>query len=102
STPHCIPAPPVFLFSASRRPPHTTLFPYTTLFRSFANMTAGHILILSLTGLIIVFETAWVALGFVPMTLFIYVIEILVAFLQAYIFTLLSALFVGMALHQEH
>jgi len=70
--------------------------------RLFANMTAGHILILSLTGLIIVFKTAWVALGFVPMTLFIYVIEVLVAFLQAYIFTLLSALFVGMAIHQEH
>jgi F-type H+-transporting ATPase subunit a len=70
--------------------------------RLFANMTAGHILILSLTGLIIVFKTAWVALGFLPMTLFIYVIEVLVAFLQAYIFTLLSALFVGMAIHQEH
>jgi F-type H+-transporting ATPase subunit a len=70
--------------------------------RLFANMTAGHILILSLTGLIIVFKTAWVALGFVPMTLFIYLIEVLVAFLQAYIFTLLSALFVGMAIHQEH
>lgn len=70
--------------------------------RLFANMTAGHILILSLTGLIVVFKTAWVALGFVPMTLFIYLIEILVAFLQAYIFTLLSALFVGMAIHQEH
>jgi F-type H+-transporting ATPase subunit a len=70
--------------------------------RLFANMTAGHILLLSLTGLIIVFETAWVALGFVPMTLFIYLIEVLVAFLQAYIFTLLSALFVGMAIHQEH
>ena len=70
--------------------------------RLFANMTAGHILILSLTGLIIVFETAWVAIGFVPMTLFIYIIEVLVAFLQAYIFTLLSALFVGMAIHQEH
>lgn len=70
--------------------------------RLFANMTAGHILLLSLTGLIVVFETAWVALGFVPMTLFIYLIEVLVAFLQAYIFTLLSALFVGMAIHQEH
>ncbi len=70
--------------------------------RLFANMTAGHILLLSLTGLIIVFKTAWVALGFLPMTLFIYMIEVLVAFLQAYIFTLLSALFVGMALHQEH
>lgn len=70
--------------------------------RLFANMTAGHILILSLTGLIIVFKTAWVAIGFLPMTLFIYVIEVLVAFLQAYIFTLLSALFVGMAIHQDH
>jgi F-type H+-transporting ATPase subunit a len=70
--------------------------------RLFANMTAGHILLLSLTGLIVVFKTAWVALGFVPMTLFIYMIEVLVAFLQAYIFTLLSALFVGMAIHQEH
>ncbi|MDB5051281.1 MAG: synthase subunit [Fibrobacteres bacterium] len=70
--------------------------------RLFANMTAGHILLLSLTGLIIVFKTTLVAFGFVPMTLFIYLIEVLVAFLQAYIFTLLSALFVGMALHQEH
>lgn len=70
--------------------------------RLFANMTAGHTLIFALTGLIIVFKTAWVAIGFLPMTLFIYMIEILVACLQAYIFTLLSALFVGMALHQEH
>lgn len=70
--------------------------------RLFANMTAGHILLLSLTGLIVVFKTAWVALGFAPMTLFIYLIEVLVAFLQAYIFTLLSALFVGQAIHQEH
>jgi F-type H+-transporting ATPase subunit a len=70
--------------------------------RLFANMTAGHILILSLTGLIIVFKSYFVAVGFLPMTLFIYLIEVLVAFLQAYIFTLLSALFVGMAIHQEH
>jgi F-type H+-transporting ATPase subunit a len=70
--------------------------------RLFANMTAGHILILSLTGLIIVFKTYFVAIGFLPMTLFVYLIEVLVAFLQAYIFTLLSALFVGMAIHQEH
>ncbi len=70
--------------------------------RLFGNMTAGHILLLSLTGLIIVFKTVWVAFGFLPMTLFIYCIEVLVAFLQAYIFTLLSALFVGMAIHQDH
>lgn len=72
--------------------------------RLFANMTAGHILILSLTGLIIVFKNVWYAAapGFSAMTLFIYMIEVLVACLQAYIFTLLSALFVGMAIHQEH
>ena len=70
--------------------------------RLFANMTAGHILIFSLMGLIAVFKSYWVVPGFSAMTLFIYIIEVLVAFLQAYIFTLLSALFVGMALHQEH
>jgi F-type H+-transporting ATPase subunit a len=70
--------------------------------RLFANMTAGHILIFSLMGLIAVFKSYLVVLPFGGMTLFIYLIEILVAFLQAYIFTLLSALFVGMAIHQDH
>ncbi len=70
--------------------------------RLFANMTAGHVLILSLLGLIVVFKSYLAAGAFVPFTLFIYLIEILVAFLQAYVFTLLASLFVGMAVHQEH
>jgi F-type H+-transporting ATPase subunit a len=70
--------------------------------RLFANMTAGHVLIMSLLGLIIVFKTALASLAFVPFTLFIYMIEVLVAFLQAYVFTLLASLFVGSAIHQEH
>ena len=70
--------------------------------RLFANMTAGHVLILSLLGLTAVFKSYWVAPPFLGFTLFIYLIEILVAFLQAYVFTLLSSLFVGMALNQEH
>ena len=70
--------------------------------RLFANMTAGHVLILSLLGLIVVFKSYAAAGAFVPFTLFIYLIEILVAFLQAYVFTLLASLFVGMAVHQEH
>ena len=70
--------------------------------RLFANMTAGHVLILSLLGLIVAFKSVASAAAFVPFTLFIYLIEILVAFLQAYVFTLLASLFVGMAVHQEH
>jgi F-type H+-transporting ATPase subunit a len=70
--------------------------------RLFANMTAGHVLIFSLLGLIGVFKSYMAAIPFVPFTLFIYLIEILVAFLQAYVFTLLASLFVGMAIHQEH
>jgi F-type H+-transporting ATPase subunit a len=70
--------------------------------RLFANMTAGHALIFSLLGLIIVFKSHLAAIPLVPFTLFIYLIEILVAFLQAYIFTLLAGLFIGQAVHQEH
>jgi F-type H+-transporting ATPase subunit a len=70
--------------------------------RLFANLTAGHALIFSLLGLIIVFKSHLAAVPLVPFTLFIYLIEILVAFLQAYIFTLLSGLFIGQAVHQEH
>jgi F-type H+-transporting ATPase subunit a len=70
--------------------------------RLFANMTAGHALIFSLLGLIIVFKSHFAAAPMIPFTLFIYLIEILVAFLQAYIFTLLASLFIGQAVHQEH
>ena len=70
--------------------------------RLFANMTAGHALIFSLLGLIIVFKSHFAAVPLVPFTIFIYLIEILVAFLQAYIFTLLAGLFIGQAVHQDH
>ena len=70
--------------------------------RLFANMTAGHALIFSLLGLIVVFKSHFAAVPMIPFTLFIYLIEILVAFLQAYIFTLLASLFIGQAVHQEH
>lgn len=70
--------------------------------RLFANLTAGHALIFSLLGLIVVFKSHLAAIPLVPFTLFIYLIEILIAFLQAYIFTLLASLFIGQAVHQEH
>lgn len=75
--------------------------PFALMIRLFANITAGHIIILSLISLIFIFENAaWAGLS-VPFALFMNVLELLVAALQAYIFTLLSALFIGMAV-EEH
>lgn len=68
--------------------------------RLFANMLAGHIVIFSLIGLVVLMGA--VALPAVVLAVFIYVLEILVAFLQAYIFTLLSAMFIGQTYHPEH
>lgn len=78
--------------------------PFALMIRLFANMTAGHVVVMTLLGLIVVFQN-WVAgPAFFGFTIFISIIEILVAFLQAYIFTLLSALYIGMAVeeHDEH
>jgi F-type H+-transporting ATPase subunit a len=78
--------------------------PVALMIRLFANITAGHIIILSLLGLIFILEHAGVAGISVPFALFITVLELLVAFLQAFIFTILSALFIGMAVkeHEHH
>jgi F-type H+-transporting ATPase subunit a len=76
--------------------------PFALCIRLFANMTAGHVVILSLLGLIFVFKTVLVSPISIGFSLFIYLLEILVALLQAYIFTTLTALFTGMAIHQEH
>jgi F-type H+-transporting ATPase subunit a len=75
--------------------------PFALMIRLFANITAGHIIILSLISLIFIFETAWASIASVPFVIFMSCIELLVALLQAYIFTLLSALFIGLAV-QEH
>ena len=75
--------------------------PIALMIRLFANMLAGHIVIISLISLIFIFNTIWIAPVSVGFALFIDVIEVLVVFLQAYVFTILSALFIGMAV-QEH
>lgn len=75
--------------------------PFALMIRLFANMTAGHIVILSLLSLTFIFKSIALAPASVALTLFIYVIKVLVAFLQAYIFALLTALFVGQAV-EEH
>jgi F-type H+-transporting ATPase subunit a len=75
--------------------------PFALMIRLFANMTAGHIVVMSLIGLIYVFKNVIAGVAFPFLTLVIYLLEVLVAFLQAYIFTMLSALFIGMAV-QDH
>jgi F-type H+-transporting ATPase subunit a len=72
------------------------------MIRLFANITAGHIIVISLVSIIFVNKSiAWSGLS-VPMTLFISALELLVAALQAYIFTMLSALFIGQAVQDDH
>ncbi|MEE9349908.1 MAG: F0F1 ATP synthase subunit A [Flavobacteriaceae bacterium] len=76
--------------------------PVSLMIRLFANITAGHIIVLSLIGLIFVLKTVWVAPVSVAFTLFISVIEILVTAIQAYIFTMLTSLYIGAAIEEEH
>jgi F-type H+-transporting ATPase subunit a len=82
--------------------------PFALMIRLFANMIAGHIIIISLISLIFIFGAmnkgmGW---GFSPLSvafvIFIYFIEILIAFLQAYIFTNLTAVFIGQAFEGSH
>ena len=79
--------------------------PFALLIRLFANMTAGHFVVMSLIALMITMKAAFGPVASTGMSLllalFISVIEILVAFLQAFIFTMLSSLFIGMAV-EEH
>lgn len=83
--------------------------PFALCIRLFANMASGKVLIYSIIGLIFVFYnlfgsgiaygTSWL---WVLFALFIFVIKVVVAFLQAYIFTMLSSLFIGLAVAEHH
>lgn len=75
--------------------------PFALLIRLFANMSAGHIVVMSLIALIFYFKNVIAGVAFPFLTFVIYLLEILVAFLQAYIFTMLSAVYFGMA-NEEH
>lgn len=70
--------------------------------RLFANMNAGHIVLFAFLGLIIIFKSFFVSPVSIGFGVFVYFLELLVAFIQAYIFTVLSALFIGMSVNPEH
>lgn len=76
--------------------------PIALMIRMFANITAGHIIVLALISIIFVFRSVAVAPASVAFVVFMDILELLVAVLQAYIFTLLSALFIGSAIEEHH
>jgi F-type H+-transporting ATPase subunit a len=80
--------------------------PFSLMIRLFANITAGHAVVMGLIAIVFLFQQQLsvggsIGISFV-LTLFISVIELLVAFLQAFIFTMLSSLFIGMAVEEHH
>jgi len=82
--------------------------PFALTMRLFANITAGHIVILSFTCLVFLMGAKMMALGYmssffsVMLSAFMYLLELLIAFIQAFIFTLLSALYIGLATENPH
>lgn len=81
--------------------------PFVLMVRLFANITAGHIIVLGFVSLIFIFGQMSPAIGFAvsPISVFFYIfmgcLELLVAFIQAFVFTLLSAIYIGMACGDE-
>jgi F-type H+-transporting ATPase subunit a len=84
------------------------LRPFVLMIRLFANITAGHIIALSFFSLIFIFGQMSTGLGFgvsvfsVAFVVFMSLLELLVAFLQAFVFTLLSAIYFGSAVEEHH
>lgn len=84
------------------------LRPFVLMIRLFANITAGHIISLAFFSLIFIFGEMNVGLGFgvsilsLVFTIFMGALELLVAFLQAYVFTLLAAIYFGAAVDEGH
>ncbi len=75
--------------------------PFALMIRLYANISAGHIVLMSIIGLMFTFHNYFAGTAFFGLTVFLSLIELLVAALQAYIFTVLSALYFGMAV-EEH
>jgi F-type H+-transporting ATPase subunit a len=76
--------------------------PFALAIRLFANMTAGHVVLLALISLIFTFGSFYVAVAPIAMGVAISMLELFVALLQAYIFTLLSSVFIGLIRESAH
>ena len=76
--------------------------PFALAIRLFANMTAGHVVVLALIGLIFTFGSYWLAIPPLLMSVAIMLLELFVAFLQAFIFSLLASVFIGQIRTAHH
>jgi len=78
--------------------------PFSLMVRLFANITAGHVIILSLLGLTFIFKSVFVGVAATLFSTVMSLLELFVAILQAYVFTLLSAMYFGQAVaeHEHH
>jgi F-type H+-transporting ATPase subunit a len=76
--------------------------PFALMVRLFANMTAGHVAILAFLSITFALQAVWAAGLSIPFALFVYMLELLVALIQAYVFTMLTSLFIGLSLHPAH
>lgn len=76
--------------------------PFSLMIRLFVAITAGHIVILSLIGLTFIFSSYAVGVASSILVVFINMIEILVATIQAYVFTLFSSMYIGAAVQEHH
>jgi F-type H+-transporting ATPase subunit a len=80
----------------------TFIKPFALMIRLYANITAGHIVLMSIIGMMFVFHN-WIGSSLSFLLAFVLgILELLVAALQAYIFTVLSALYFGMAVEEHH
>ena len=80
----------------------TIIKPFSLMIRLYANITAGHVVLMALIGLVYLAGNVLASGAFYGLTLFLGLIELLVAFLQAYIFTMLTALYFGAAVEEHH
>ena len=82
--------------------------PFVLMVRLFANITAGHIILLGFMSLIFIFGNMNAVAGYgvsvfsIAFGVFMSLLELLVAFIQAYVFTLLSSIYFGMAMEEHH
>jgi F-type H+-transporting ATPase subunit a len=97
--PHGVPAP-VLLLIVPLELIGLVVKSFALAMRLFANMLAGHIVLFSFIGMSVAF--GWYGRVAAGLAIGVYLLEVFVAFLQAYVFTLLSAIFIGQVYHPDH
>ncbi|MPM88846.1 ATP synthase subunit a [bioreactor metagenome] len=75
--------------------------PFSLTIRLFANMVGGHVVLFALLGLLFYFQTYLLSLAIVPFSVFIYLLELLIAFIQAFVFTMLVSIYTSQSIGEH-